>query len=53
VLQPSLTTVRLPLGELGAQGMQALIELRGGGTPASVTLPTELVVRRSTGPAPN
>ncbi|MET8541464.1 LacI family DNA-binding transcriptional regulator [Kitasatospora sp. NPDC004799] len=52
VLQPPLTTVRLPLGELGAQGMQALIELRGGGTPDSVVLPTELVVRRSTGPAP-
>jgi LacI family transcriptional regulator len=49
---PPLTTVRLPLGELGCRGMRALIGLRGGVADDPVSLPTELVVRASTGPAP-
>ncbi|GAA2239780.1 MULTISPECIES: LacI family DNA-binding transcriptional regulator [Kitasatospora] len=49
---PPLTTVRLPLGALGFRGMQALIDLRGGVANDPVTLPTELVIRKSTGPAP-
>ncbi|MFC4910965.1 LacI family DNA-binding transcriptional regulator [Actinomadura gamaensis] len=51
-LEPELTTVRLPAGELGAAGMTALLELLEGGHPASRSLPGELVVRGSTGPVP-
>ncbi|MFI6518338.1 LacI family DNA-binding transcriptional regulator [Spirillospora sp. NPDC050679] len=47
-LEPELTTVRLPAEELGAQGMAALLELLGGGRPASRSLPGRLVVRGST-----
>ncbi|WP_433477085.1 LacI family DNA-binding transcriptional regulator [Spirillospora sp. CA-142024] len=47
-LEPELTTVRLPAGELGAQGMTALLDLLAGRRPASRVLPGELVVRAST-----
>ncbi|MEV5575758.1 LacI family DNA-binding transcriptional regulator [Spirillospora sp. NPDC052269] len=50
-LEPELTTVRLPAGELGAAGMDALLRLLEGGRPGSLSLPGELVVRGSTGPA--
>ncbi|TDD90152.1 LacI family transcriptional regulator [Actinomadura darangshiensis] len=47
-LEPELTTVRLPAGELGAQGMTALLDLLAGHHPAPRVLPGELVVRGST-----
>ncbi|MDO0929515.1 LacI family DNA-binding transcriptional regulator [Streptomyces sp. TG1A-8] len=49
---PSLTTVRLPLGDLGRRGMEMFIELRNGNSVAPVELPARLVVRDSTGPVP-
>ena len=51
--QPSLTTVRQPLGELGRQGAQRLFALLdGGASPGALTLETELVLRRSCGCVP-
>jgi DNA-binding LacI/PurR family transcriptional regulator len=43
-----LTTVRQPLVEKGRAAGRMLLEALDGGTPADVTLPTELVVRGST-----
>jgi LacI family transcriptional regulator len=58
-VRPPLTTVRQPKEELGRQGVRLLLERIAEGerqglplTPAQVLLPTELVVRHSTGPAP-
>ncbi|MEV4258752.1 substrate-binding domain-containing protein, partial [Spirillospora sp. NPDC049652] len=51
-LEPELSTVRLPAAELGAAGMDALLRLLEGERPGPVSLPGELVVRGSTGPAP-
>ncbi|RFU43161.1 LacI family transcriptional regulator, partial [Actinomadura logoneensis] len=51
-LEPELSTVRLPAAELGAAGMEALLRLLEGERPATLSLPGELVVRGSTGPAP-
>ncbi|WP_395104438.1 LacI family DNA-binding transcriptional regulator [Actinomadura sp. SCN-SB] len=51
-VEPELTTVRLPAGELGARGLTALLEVLDGGRPGSRSLPVELITRRSTGPAP-
>jgi DNA-binding LacI/PurR family transcriptional regulator len=50
---PPLTTVRLPAHALGAAVGQALID-RVGGRPVALRtlLPTQLVVRESTGPVP-
>lgn len=42
---PPLTTVRLPLGELGSRGMRALLDLRNGTVNEPVSLLTELIVR--------
>lgn len=51
-LQPPLTTVRLPIQEIGEQAGQLLLACLGGeATPDSPLLPTMLVVRASTGPA--
>ncbi|WP_242454118.1 LacI family DNA-binding transcriptional regulator [Bailinhaonella thermotolerans] len=50
-LEPELTTVRLPAEELGARGVETLLELLAGGEPPAVRLPVDLVVRASTGPA--
>jgi LacI family repressor for deo operon, udp, cdd, tsx, nupC, and nupG len=50
-----LTTVRQPVDRQGSTAARLLIaelEGDGGGRPADVELPTELVVRGSTGPAP-
>ena len=44
----ALTTVRQPLVEKGRAAGRMLLEALDGGTPADVTLPTELVVRGST-----
>ncbi|MDI3387729.1 LacI family DNA-binding transcriptional regulator [Streptomyces sp. B-S-A8] len=52
--QPALTTVAVPLREAGGAALD-LLELSLGGAPATprtVTLPTQLVVRDTTGPAP-
>lgn len=51
-LHPGLTTVRQPLEQMGAAAVSALLSQIAGLAPATakVTLPTELVVRRSTAP---
>ncbi|MFJ9718950.1 LacI family DNA-binding transcriptional regulator [Streptomyces sp. NPDC101213] len=49
---PSLTTVRLPLNDLGFHGMQMFMDIRIGEAVEDVVLGTELVIRQSTGPAP-
>ena len=57
-LRPSLTTVRQPIAEKGrvaAAALTAAIEAGRSGRPVEpehVVLPTELVVRESTGPVP-
>lgn len=49
---PSLTTIRMPLYELGRRSCQQLIDrLRGQDVPCQEVVPVELVVRQSTGPA--
>jgi DNA-binding LacI/PurR family transcriptional regulator len=50
---PALTTVRMPCAEAGAAAARLLMR-RIEGAPAAPTLvlPTELIVRSSTGPAP-
>jgi DNA-binding LacI/PurR family transcriptional regulator len=53
-LEPSLTTVRQPMHEMGARAMRIVIELlRGDEAPDRVIMPGELVVRASSGPAPS
>ena len=50
-MNPPLTTVRLPLSELGRVAVEMLIALLDGGQPAHLVIddpPPELVVRRST-----
>ena len=50
---PPLTTVRLPIQEIGEQaGRLLLASLRGDALPGNPLLPATLVVRASTGPAP-
>jgi len=50
-LEPPLTTVRLPAYELGhAAGLALLDRISRATVPARTLLPTELVVRASTGP---
>jgi DNA-binding LacI/PurR family transcriptional regulator len=51
-LRPALTRVRVPLGELGAAGVDAAIDQLLGAPPADVTvgLDMELVERGSTAP---
>ncbi|SDT28711.1 transcriptional regulator, LacI family [Friedmanniella luteola] len=50
---PALTTVEQPMQAMGEQALRMLLELLGGGTPASrVVLDTRLVVRHSTAPPP-
>jgi LacI family transcriptional regulator len=51
-VQPALTTVRLPLFELGAQAASLLSQhVAGVSRHEVVSLPTELVERDSVGPA--
>jgi len=51
VVEPELTTVRLPAIELGARGMTALLDLLDTGEAGPDTvLPGELLVRGSTAP---
>jgi LacI family transcriptional regulator len=51
---PSLSTVRQPMHEMGEIAARLLLERLGGETPESevVTVEPSLVVRESTGPAP-
>lgn len=51
-LHPALTTVRLPIAEIGEQaGLNLIARLEGKSLPRSSALPVKLVVRSSTGPA--
>jgi LacI family transcriptional regulator len=49
---PPLTTVRLPLHEIGRKGAAFAEALVAGDTPTREILPTELILRGSTGPVP-
>jgi LacI family transcriptional regulator len=54
--QPSLTTVRQPLQEMGAKGAKILLDRINHPTksyPSEVVMEPELMVRESTGPAPD
>jgi LacI family transcriptional regulator len=46
---PSLSTVRLPLRELGRRGFEHADRMLAGGRPPHEVLPTEVVLRASTG----
>jgi len=52
IVDPPLTTIALPMYDLGATGMEALIKLRRGEITLddNVVLPHRLVVRKSTAP---
>lgn len=52
-LDPPLSTVRMPLLELGAASVDALIEQIEGGRAKDIVIPAapELILRHSTGPA--
>jgi LacI family transcriptional regulator len=50
-LRPALSTVRLPLEAAGEAALRLVLE-PGADVPRQVTLPAELVLRGSTGPAP-
>lgn len=49
---PDLSTVRLPLREMGRRGFQHAGRMLAGETPEAELFPTRLVLRGSTGPAP-
>jgi LacI family transcriptional regulator len=49
---PSLSTVRLPLREMGRRGFEHADQLLAGGAPERQVLPTEVVLRDSTGAPP-
>lgn len=49
-LDPELTTVRLDSESFGERGMEALLAVLEGRTPAEGDIPVELVVRGSTAP---
>ena len=51
--EPSLTTINQPIQEMGRLSIEILLQLMAGEEPDElhVTLPTQLVVRQSTGPA--
>ena len=53
ITSPPLSTVRLPLHEIGRRGYEYAAQVLDGMRPARVDLPTELVLRGSTGPAPD
>lgn len=51
---PALTTVRIPLHDLGSEAARLLLNAiqEGKQEPVTLTLPSSLIVRSSTGPAP-
>ncbi len=49
---PRLSTVRLPLHEIGRRGFEHASRILAGGRPRPVTLPTEIVLRESTAAPP-
>jgi LacI family transcriptional regulator, galactose operon repressor len=49
-LQPALSTVRLPLEDMGARAMELVLSAASP-DPRRVPVPAELIVRASTGPA--
>jgi DNA-binding LacI/PurR family transcriptional regulator len=48
ITAPSLSTVRLPLRELGRRGFEHVDRVLAGDTPPPLRLPTEVVLRDST-----
>jgi LacI family transcriptional regulator len=51
---PPLTTIRVPAFDLGhAAGVALLARLAGSAAPTETLLPTELIVRGTTGPPPS
>lgn len=52
---PPLTTIRQPMADMGETALELLVALLEGRTALTLRreLPTELVIRESTGPAPN
>ena len=53
LVRPSLTTVALPAYEIGASAMRLMLRLlEGEECPKTVWLPTQLVIRQSSGPPP-
>jgi LacI family transcriptional regulator len=51
---PALTTVRMPCADAGAAAARLLVQrIEGAAAAPTVVLPTELIVRSSTGPAPS
>jgi DNA-binding LacI/PurR family transcriptional regulator len=52
LVRPRLTTARIPITELGRAGAEMAQALLAGKRPRSVVLPSELVVRDSTGRPP-
>lgn len=50
--QPPLTTVRQPLREKGTAAARMVVDGWDSDQPPELVLPTELVIRASTGPAP-
>ncbi len=53
MVAPRLSTVRLPLHEIGRLGFEFAEQLLTGGQPEPQTLPTELVLRDSTAAVPS
>jgi LacI family transcriptional regulator len=52
ITSPSLSTVRLPLREMGRRGFTEAARVLGGGDLAQAVLPTELAMRGSTAAPP-
>ncbi|MFY8114432.1 MAG: substrate-binding domain-containing protein, partial [Rhabdaerophilum sp.] len=52
-VSPSLTTVHVPTARIGTEAARMMVAtLRNEPGPTTLTLPVDLIVRRSTGPAP-
>jgi LacI family repressor for deo operon, udp, cdd, tsx, nupC, and nupG len=53
-VSPPLTTIAIPLYDLGAVAMHRLVDLHQGEAQPDgiITMPHHLVIRDSTGPAP-
>ncbi|MDO4784851.1 MAG: substrate-binding domain-containing protein, partial [Propionibacteriaceae bacterium] len=49
---PRVSIIRQGIVEMGRLAVSTLFAVMGGDRPDSIRIPTELVVRESTGPAP-